>query len=121
YTILIMNKGGLAEAYADPHGQGASSTGYVRESPFLIIPGLLLLMVASVGQKRRWRDVALIAGFAFPLVFHGLISASRGPTFMILITLGVGAYIVRNRRPPLIAAVAALGAIAVLVLLLVTH
>src|SRR5690606_15625854 len=56
YVVLIMNKGGLAEAYADPHGQGASSTGYVRESPFLIIPGLLLLMVAGVGQRRRWRD-----------------------------------------------------------------
>lgn len=121
YALLILNKGGLAEAYADPHGQGASSTGYVRESPFLIIPGLLLLMVANVGQKRRGSDLALIAGFSAPLVFHGLISASRGPTFMILITLGVGAYVVKNRRPPLLAAVGALSALAVLVLLLVTH
>jgi hypothetical protein len=121
YATLILNSGGLSEAYGGSHGQGESSSGYVREAPFLLIPGLLLFLVANVGRRLSRIDFLWIAAFSAPIAFHGLISASRGPTFMILVTLGVGQYMVKNQRPPLLVALGALGAIGVLVLLLVAH
>lgn len=121
FVYMVRNAGGLDGAYGEAHGHGWAASGYVREAFFWIIPGLLLLLMANSGRRICRTDKAWIALIAAPLLIHGLLSAARGPTFMILITLVVGWYMVRYRRPMLIVMVAGLGGLGLLVLFLVTH
>lgn len=121
YAYMVSIGGGLDTVYARAHGSAKASSGYVREAFFLIIPGLMLILVSSSGRKLRRPDLMWLAGCAAPMAFHSVISASRGPTFMVLVTLAVGYYVVRDRRPPLVVTFTSLGTLGVLLLLLVTH
>lgn len=121
YTFMVASGGGLDVVYAEAHGSGTASSGYIREAFYLIIPGLMLILLSSAGRKLRWTHLMWLAAFATPMVFHSLISASRGPSFMVFVTLAVGYCVVRNRRPPLVVTLASLTALGVLLLLLVTH
>ena len=120
FLYMIRNNGGLEATYSVAHGRGWSSTGYIREAFFLIVPALMLLLVANSGQRIRRAARRWMAVIASPLMLHGVLSAARGPTSMVLITLVVGWYMVRCRRPPLVLMAAGLGATGVLLLALVT-
>lgn len=121
FIYLISYVGGLEEAYGRAHSQGWAPSGYIRESFYLIIPGLLLILMANSGKRIRQKDIVIIALIAAPLVFHGIASASRGPTFMVIVTLVVGWYMIHFRRPGLLKTLLGLAAIGFLMLFLVTH
>jgi len=121
YAYMMANGGGLDTVYARAHGSGRASSGYIREAFFLIIPALMLILLSSSGRKLRRTDLMWLAALAAPMVFHSIISASRGPSFMVLVTLAVGYYVVRNRRPSLVVTFTSLGVLGILLLLLVTH
>ncbi len=121
FAYMVTISGGMEAAYGRAHGGGRASSGYVREAFYLIIPGLMLILLSSSGRRLLRTELMWLAAIAAPMVFHGAVSAARGPSFMVLVTLTAGYYVVRNRRPPFVLAFAGMGAMGVLLLLLVTH
>ena len=121
YLYMVTSSGGFETAYAKAHGGGSASSGYVREAFYLTIPGLMLILLSSSGGRLRRTDQLWLAACAAPMAFHGIVSAARGPSFLVFVTLAVGYYVVRNRRPPFLVAFGSLGTLGVLLLILVTH
>lgn len=101
YIYIVREAGGFNAVYDVAHGRSQVGSGYVRDLASLMVPGLLIILYANSGKPLGVGDMLLVAGIAAPLLFHSLISASRGWTFIIGITLGVGWYMMRHRRPPL--------------------
>lgn len=120
FVYMIGNNGGLEATYSVAHGRGWASTGYIREAFFFIVPGLLFLLVANSGQRIRRADLARIALISAPLILHGVLSAARGPSFMVIVTLFVGWHMVRCRRPSPALMAAGLAMVGILMLVLVT-
>jgi len=101
YLYGIVNVGGFAAAYGQSYGGGWSNTGYLREAIHWTLPALLWLMATHVQTRLSKLDWGWIVLFSLPLLTQGLLGARRGPTGMIIITLVMGWYLVRRRRPSL--------------------
>lgn len=114
YGILAV--GGLMEAYGRAYGGGMVASGYVREAKFVGVLGALLLYASRGRQRLSAFDWAVIALCVFPTLFHGLVGARRGPTFLGLVVFG-GGYLYFSRKKIGLAMVAP-GIITVGVLLL---
>ena len=101
YTYGILSVGGFGAAYSSSYGGGWSTSGYAREAIMLTLPALLWLMTTRIQQRLSSIDWFWIAVFTLPLLIQGLIGARRGPTAMILVSLVMGWYLIRMRRPNL--------------------
>jgi hypothetical protein len=101
FAFSIINVGGLEAAYGQSYGGGWDESGYIREAPILTVPALLWLMTTHIRRKLSQFEWGLIFLFATPFLMHGLLGARRGPTAMVLISLVIGWYLMRFRRPPL--------------------
>lgn len=121
FYYMLWETGGFEGAYGEAHGRPWSDSGYVRNLVYWVLPGLILIMISQAGQTFAPRDFGTIAFIAAPIALHGLLSASRGPTFMILVTLGLGWYMVKLRRPALLVFLTAGLLTGALILFLVTH
>jgi len=121
FYYMVDNVGGLEAAYGTAHGEGWADSGYVREAFFLIIPALMLLLMAHGGRRLRLPDAILFAIIGAPMLFHAVVGANRGPTFMIVMVLFVGWYLVQNRRPSMRTLLGVFGATAFLLLFLVVN
>jgi hypothetical protein len=101
WVYMVVNAGGFTTVFSRPKGYGWSEWGAVRESAYLLIAGLLLLLSPEGFDRRnaKWR-LAVVA-FSAPYLIQGLLGAQRGPTFLIVATLGLSWYMARGRRPPL--------------------
>ena len=102
FVYSLAHVGGLADAYGRGYGGGWIESGYLREALLLTLPALLWLMTSHIRRKLSKLDWALIILFAIPLLMHGFLGARRGPTFMALVALFIGWYLVRFRRPNLL-------------------
>lgn len=107
WVIGVRAAGGFTAAYAKGYQGGAySDYAYIREAAYLLVVALILLLTPDVIQHRNatWR-IALIV-FAFPWLAQGLLTARRGPTAVIALTLAMSWYLARRKRPslPLLAA-----------------
>ncbi len=114
WLYTVQNAGGITTVFSRPKGMGWSDFGYIREAAYLMIVGLLLLLSPPgfEPRNRRWR--LAVAAFATPYLIQGLLGAQRGPTFLVVVTLGMSWYLARQKRPPLpwmLGAGAALGAL----------
>ena len=101
YLYGIVNVGGFAAAYGQSYGGGWSNTGYLREAIHWTLPALLWLMTTHVQTRLSKLDWGWITLFSLPLLMQGLLGARRGPTGLIIITLFMGWYLIRRRRPSL--------------------
>lgn len=93
----VANAGGLLTAYGRAYGGGAVSSGYLVELPLIGLLGALLIYLLRAGKGMRPIDWILAGFCVFPVLFHGLLGARRGPMFMAAIVL-VGGYFYFMRR-----------------------
>lgn len=122
YLVSVYSSGGFAEVYSVAHrGEGLKLSGYIRDSKWFLVPAILLLFLSSCGRQLKSKDIGLIAMLAAPLIFRAIVLGSRATTFIIVVTLVVGLYMSRGRRPRLITVLAGGTALGVLLLILVTH
>ena len=121
YIYGILNVGGFSAAYSRAYGGGSSTSGYAREAIMLTLPALLWLMTTRIQQRLSSIDWFWIAVFTLPLLIQGLIGARRGPTAMILVSLVMGWYLTRMRRPNLFKTIGSAIALGMLMLFLLTN
>ena len=120
YVIGIVATGGFSEAYGRAYGGGWSASGYVREAYLMTAPAILLVLASGRLKQRplRWWWVVL---FGAPLLIQGLLGARRGPTFVVLVTVLAGYYLIRGRRPALVTVLSGGSALGLLMLFLVAN
>ena len=112
FFYVLVQSGGLVEAYNTSKGGGRASSGYISSAPLLTIPAMVLYLLARQGQKINGKTVSLMILFMSPHIIHGLLAASRGTTFLALGALVFGWYLTSPKRPStrmLIAAVVGIG------------
>jgi len=121
WFYVIQNSGGLMEVFGHAKGIGWSDLGYIREAAYLIIVALLLLMSPQgfAPTDKRWLIAVVV--LSLPYIVQGLLGAQRGPTFLIVATLGMSWYLARGKRPAPVVMVGGATALALLLLLLVTN
>jgi hypothetical protein len=100
---------------------GWDDSGYIRDASLLAYPAFLLILAATLRQGVRMLYVSLMALFILPPVIEAAFSARRGPTFMIAVTLAMGWYMHRRRRPSLLTMAGAGVALGLLMLFLVSN
>lgn len=121
WTYTVMNAGGFTAVFSRPKGYGWSEIGAIREAAYLMIAGLLLLLSPEGfdWKNKRWR--LAVAAFSIPYLTQGVLGAQRGPTFLIVATLGLSWYMARGKRPPLTLVLGGGAALAFLMLFLVLN
>lgn len=121
WFYAISNVGGITEAFSRPKGFGWSELGFIRESAYLMIVALLLLFAPQGYQPRNrlWRMAVVVC--SIPYLLQGLLGAQRGPTFLIVATIGISYYLARGKRPSLPAMIGAGAALGFLMLFLVMN
>lgn len=100
YTIIEV--GGFSQAFGRAYGGGWSSFAYIRESVYLLIAAVLLLMSREGFDIKSlsWRWA--IALCSIPWLMKGFLGARRGPTFVIFVAIAVSWYFAKRKRPSLI-------------------
>jgi hypothetical protein len=121
WTLAIVNVGGLSDAFSTAYSGGWDDNGYVRDAALMMYPGFLLIIAAAVGAGFRPVLAILALGFLAPWMIQAALTSRRGPTFMIVVTLAMGWYMHRQKRPSLVAAGAAGMLLGFLLLFLVTN
>jgi hypothetical protein len=96
-TSVIHGTGGDLSGYRG----GWDDSGYIRDASMLAFPAFLLILAAAVRQGFRILYLSLLALFIAPPMIEAAFTARRGPTFMIVVTLAVGWYTHRDKRPAL--------------------
>lgn len=121
WLFTIRQVGGFANAFGQAYGSGWSEYGYIRDAVMLVIVAIVLLLTPECFVRRdpSWKIAVCV--FSAPYMIQGLLGARRGPTFVILLTLGMSWYLARRRRPALITAALSGLAVGLLMLFLVTN
>lgn len=101
WLYVIQNAGGI-QVFMRAKAQGWSDNAYIRESAYLMIVGLLLLLSPQgiALRSRVWQFAVVL--LALPYLAQGLLGAQRGPTFLIFVTIGMSWYMSRGRRPSIL-------------------
>lgn len=121
FVYTVISVGGMEAAFGKGYGGGWSDSGYVRETFHLTIPALLWLMVVFRSQRPTLPDWGFVLVIASPFLVQGILGARRGPTFMAVVALGVGWYLMRRKRPRLVTVLTAGALLGGMLLLLVTN
>ena len=95
---VINGSGGDLTGYRG----GWDDSGYIRDASLLLFPSFLLILAAGQQQGIQILHVCLLAFFIAPSILESAASARRGPTFMIAMTLTMGYYMHRRKRPSLV-------------------
>ncbi len=114
FFYMLSRTGGIVEAYNTPKGGARADSGYITSAPLFTIPAMMLYLLARQGQRLDWRTVLFLSIFISPHLLHGILSASRGTTFLALGTLAFSWYLTTPRRPSprmILAVVLAIGVI----------
>ena len=117
----IRNVGGLRAAFSTAYSGGWDDSGYVRDASMLMFCAFTLILTATLKNRVRPMYLLCLAFFLMPWLIQAIFTARRGPTFLICTLAGMGPFLIRNRRPPVVAT--ALGGFGVgyLVLFLVAN
>jgi hypothetical protein len=108
---LLGSIGLVAWVVTVAHGTGGDLTGYrggwddngyVRDATLLMLTAFLLILSASFQQGFRIINVCLMFEFIAPWLIEAVLSARRGPTFMIAVIFAMGWYMNRQKRPSLL-------------------
>ncbi len=107
WLVSIINVGGFVNAFSRSYAGGWDDSGYVRDGNLLLLVSVLLAVAAIASEGPRIASLLLAGLFGLPWSAQALLMARRGPTFAILVIVGMGWYLNRNRRPPIVAVVVA--------------
>lgn len=121
WVVTIVNVGGFVNAFSRSYSGGWDDSGYVRDGNLLLLVGVLLAVAAIAAEGFRVVNVAIVALFALPWLAQALLTARRGPTFAFAVVAGMGYFLLKGRRPPLLATAAAGLCLGWLTLFLVTN
>ena len=121
WSYAIINVGGLVDAFSEAYSGGWDDNGYIRDASLLMYPAFLLVIVAGVNSGFRFVTCITAVGFLIPWMIQAALTSRRGPTFMIVVTLSMGWYMNRGKRPSLVAAAGAGLLLGFLLLFLVTN
>src|SRR5467141_911908 len=121
YLIGIFNVGGFWEAYGKAYGGGLVDSGYIREATLLCVPAIVFILVAKTGQRLSLVEWGSIFVFALPFLLQGSLGARRGPTFLVVASIGIGWYMMRRLRPSIVLLLAGGAVIGLLLLFLATN
>jgi hypothetical protein len=121
WLLMISSVGGLEAAYGLGYGGGWDDSGYVREMPYIGMVGVLLTFLLRVNKGMRAVDWAMVIFCISPVLFHGLLGARRGPTFMVAIMVAGGYFYFMRKRVSFIFAVPGGIMLGVLMLFLVVN
>lgn|SRR5579871_1487489 len=114
---VINGSGGDLTGYRG----GWDDSGYIRDASLLLFPSFLLILSAGQQQGIRMLHVFLLTLFIAPSILESAASARRGPTFMIAVTLTMGYYMHRRKRPSLVLTGVAGALLGMLMLFLVSN
>ncbi len=103
WSISIINVGGFVNAFSRSYGGGWDDSGYIRDGNLLLLVGLLLALGAMASEGVRILNSILAITFGLPWLAQALLMARRGPTFAISVIVLMGWFLLRNRRPPVLA------------------
>jgi hypothetical protein len=121
WLTLIIKSGGPVQAFGQAYSGGWDDSGYVRDGSILLLAGLLLILAAAgMDRLRAWYAV-MLAVFTLPWLTQALLTARRGPTFALVTVFGMGWYLSKNKRPPVVAMCLSGLALGWFVLFLVTN
>ncbi len=121
WLTSIINVGGFVNAFSKSYAGGWDDNGYVRDGNLLLLVGVLLALGAMGSEGPRLINVAVAALFGLPWLTQALLTARRGPTFAFSVIVLMGSYLIRNKRPPVLAMVAMGAFLGWLSLFLVTN
>ena len=121
WLISIINVGGFVNAFSRSYAGGWDDNGYVRDGNLLLLVGVLLALGAMGSEGPRLPNLSIAALFGLPWLTQALLTARRGPTFAISVIVLMGSYLLRNKRPPILAMVAGGAFLGWLTLFLVTN
>lgn len=103
WMISIVNVGGFVNAFSRSYSGGWDDSGYVRDGNLLLLVGVLLAVAAITAEGFRPMNLAIVTIFGGPWVLQALLTARRGPTFAFAIVTGMGFYLLKGKRPPVVA------------------
>ncbi len=121
FGYLIVNVGGLQNAFGGPHGGGWSDSGHVRDMVWLGVVAIVLIFISRMGAKLPLPEKLACLVFSMPFLVRGFLGARRGPTFVIFTLLGLGWYLRHGRRPRLTTLLVLGSALALLLLFIVSN
>ena len=121
WAYMVHASGGLRGAFGAANGGVWSDIGYIRDSVYLLLLAIFLLLSKQLYSPRSKVWWASIVVFAFPWLIQALLGARRGPTFVLFVSISVSWYMARNRRPPFLATVVAGALVGFLMLFLVAN
>ncbi len=121
WLYMMATTGGLAGAFGTAYGGAWSDSGYIRDSVYLLLAALLLLLSPTLCAPRSYFWWATVVAFATPWVLQATLGARRGPTFVLAVGLGVSWYLARRQRPTILFASTAGAALGLLMLFLVSN
>lgn len=121
WVYMLRQSGGFAGAYGRGDGMVWNDIGYVRDSSYLLLVAILLLLSPQAFSPRRIAWWMAIFIFSAPWVAQAALGARRGPTFVLFVGIGVSWYMARNSRPSLGLTVAAGALLGLLLLFLVAN
>jgi hypothetical protein len=121
WLMLIIGSGGPSQAFSTAYNGGWDDSGYIRDGSILLLAGVLLVL-AAIGIDRLRAVYIMLAGlFTLPWLIQAVLTSRRGPTFALFTVLGMGWFLNRGKRPPILATCVAGLALGWLVLFLVTN
>jgi hypothetical protein len=121
WTIGLVNVGGFMNAFGRAYAGGWDESGYIRDITIWMLGAIVLLLLASTFAPLRLYQKFLLVLFSSPWIVQAVLTARRGPTFMITMILAMSFYLNRNRRPSVHKAVAAGVLVGYLILFLVVN
>ena len=121
WLTLIIGSGGPSQAFSTAYNGGWDDSGYIRDGSILLLAGVLLVLAAIGIDRLRAVYVMLIGLFTLPWLIQAILTSRRGPTFALFTVLGMGWFLNRGKRPPIVATCLAGLALGWLVLFLVTN
>jgi hypothetical protein len=102
WLVSIVNVGGITEAFSRPYSGGWDDSGYIRDGSTLMFPATLLILAAGLGNRFTPVHFMGMGMFLGPWVLQAVLTARRGPTFMIVCIVGAGWFLNRRTRPPVL-------------------
>jgi hypothetical protein len=122
WAVAIVNVGGLTAAFSSAYSGGWDDSGYVRDASLLMFPATLLILTAATRTgSYRFSFTPWLLLFMGPWIVQAALTARRGPTFMISVTLTMGWFMLMRKRPSIAMAAVAGAAVGFLMLFLVTN
>lgn len=107
WAYMLRASGGFSGAYGTSYGMVWSDVAYIRDSSYLLLLAIFLLLSKQLYNPRSGVWWLTVIAFAMPWVTQALLGARRGPTFVLFVSMSVSWYLARDRRPNLLTTVLA--------------